>query len=355
MKKKSKDRFQISNLKSQIYIVFLLFTILCSLGIIFACTPQRDKILRKTKIMMDTIVTITVVSNSRGDANNAIDAAFSEIERLEQLTTFFSAQSEVSQINKNAGISEVKISPDIMDMLDKAMFVSKETDGAFDLTIGCVTALYDFHKKTMPSHDAIKKNLYLVNYKDLVINKNRSTAFLRKKGMLIDLGGVAKGYAVDKAVEALKKRGIKAGIVSVAGDIRVFGSKPEGKTWKMGIRNPRIKEDSLDDIMATIDLKDMAISTSGDYERYFMLNGKRYHHILSPNTGYPAEKCQSVTVVAKDAVFTDAFATGIFILGVEQGMKILEKMGFDGVIVDSKGKIHITPGIRGGIEFKRTY
>ncbi|MEW6674731.1 MAG: FAD:protein FMN transferase [Nitrospirota bacterium] len=300
---------------------------------------------------MDTLVTISVVSNSKDGAEKAIDAAFSEIEKLEKLLNFFSPDSEVSLINRNAGISEVKVSPDTLNILDKALSVSEKTDGAFDVTIGPVITLYDFHRKIKPEEGRIKKNLPLVNYKELIINRNKSTAFLKKRGMLIDLGGISKGYATDRAVEVLKKTGINSGLVSVAGDIKAFGLKPDGKPWNIGIRNPRAKGEE-DDIMATIELKDMAISTSGDYERYFKLNGKRYHHLLNPKTGCPAKGFQSVSIITKEGVFTDAFSTGIFILGPEKGIKVLEAMGFDGIIVDSNGKIYTTPGIKGKVALK---
>jgi thiamine biosynthesis lipoprotein len=337
---------------------FLLLTFLC------ACTSHKERIYRKSKILMDTFVTITVVSNSENSAGKAIDNAFSEIERLEKLSNFFSSESEVSRINKNAGISGVRVLPDILDMLNKAIMVSEKTEGSFDVTIGPVISLYDFHKKIKPEESVIKKNLSLVNYRYLIINRDKSTAFLKKKGMLIDLGGISKGYAADKAVETLKRNGINSGLVSIAGDIKAFGLKPDGKPWKIGIRNPRIppnpplvkggKGGFSDDIMATLELKDMAISTSGDYERFFIIDGRRYHHLLSPRTGYPAQKCQSVSVITKEGAFTDAFATGVFILGPEKGIKVLEKLGFDGIIVDSQGKVHTTPNIRGKFEFKRT-
>jgi thiamine biosynthesis lipoprotein len=369
-------KFEIRNSKFELDNTFYIIpTVLCLLLLTFlsTCAPYKEKIYRKSKILMDTLVTITVVSNSQDSAEKAIDSAFSEIEKLEKLTNFFSPESEVSLINKNAGISGVKVSPDILDILEKALLVSEKTRGAFDVTIGPVMTLYDFYKKIRPEQGAIKKNLPLVNYRELIIDKNKSTVFLRKKGMLIDLGGIAKGYAADKAVETLKRNGIHSGLVSVAGDIKAFGLKPDKRPWKIGIRSPRIpttppipplprvgkrgvkgdKEGFSDDIMATIELRDMAISTSGDYERFFILDGKRYHHLLSPKTGYPAGGCQSVSVITKKGVFTDAFATGVFILGPEKGMKVFEKMGFDGVIVDSQGKVHITPGIRGKVEFKR--
>jgi FAD:protein FMN transferase len=324
----------------------LLLTAYCLLAFFLcSCTPHKEKIYRKSKIMMDTFVSITVVSDSKAQAEKAIDAALYEIERLEKLTNFFSKNSELTLINKNAGISEVKISTDILNILDKALFVSKNTDGEFDVTIGPVSALYDFYKKIKPEDSEIKKKLSLVNYKDLIIDKKKSTAFLRKKGMLIDLGGIAKGYAADKAEETLKKNRIRSGLISIAGDIKAFGLKPDKSPWKVGIRNPRA-EGKEDDVMTVIELSDMAISTSGDYQRFFMLDGKRYHHLLSPKTGYPAGRCRSASVIAKEGAFTDAFATGVFILRPEKGMKVLEKMGFEGLIVDNQGRAYKTKGFK---------
>lgn len=302
---------------------------------------------------MDTIVTITAVSTARDSAEKAIDNAFSEIRKLEQLSNFFSPDSEISKINRNAGISEVKVSPDIIALLEKALYVSEKTAGAFDVTIGPVERLYDFHRRIKPQEDEIRENLPLVNYKNLIIDRNRLTVFLRKKGMLIDPGGITKGYAADRAADVLREQGIKSGIVAVAGEIRTFGLKPDGKPWKIGIKNPRAK-DQEDDIMATIELSDMAISTSGDYERFFIVDGKRYHHLLDPRTGHSAGGCKCVSIIAKKGVFTDSFATGIFVLGPEKGMKVLEKLGFDGIIIDSQDEIHMTPKIRGKIEFKKT-
>jgi len=333
--------------------IFLLFTVHYSLFTLYGCASQKENVYRKSKILMDTLVTITVVSSSKDSAEKAIDTAFSEIEKLEKLFNFFSPESELSLINKNAGISEVKVSQDTLDILDKTLYVSEKTEGAFDATIGAVITLYDFYKKVKPEDSSIKKNLSFVNYRYLMIDRNKSTAFLKKRGMHIDLGGISKGYAADKAVETLKRNRIHSGLVSVAGDIKAFGLKPDGRPWKIGIRNPRAKGQE-DDIMATIELTDTAISTSGDYERSFINDGKRYHHLLNPRTGYPAEGCQSVSIITKECAFTDAFATGIFILGPEKGIKTLEKMGFDGVIVDSQGKVHTTPHIRGKVEFKRS-
>jgi thiamine biosynthesis lipoprotein len=187
----------------------------------------------------------------------------------------------------------------------------------------------------------------------IVLDKARSVVELGKKGMLMDLGAIAKGYAADRAVEALKKQGIRAGLVAVAGDIKAFGLKPDGKPWRVGIRNPRQKGKD-DEILATVEIRDLAISTSGDYERFFIVDGERFHHILDPGTGYPARGCQSVSVMAKDAVSTDSFSTAVFVLGPRKGMELLERLGMEGMIVDREGKMHFTRGMKERLEFKRT-
>jgi FAD:protein FMN transferase len=301
---------------------------------------------------MDTLVTITVVSASESKAENSVEAALAEIEKLEKILNFYSTESEISMINKNAGVSGVKVSSDVLRLVDKALYVSEKTEGSFDITIGPLTSMYNFRKQTAPHYGDIREKLSLINYRDLLIDNAKSTVYLKRRGMLIDPGGIAKGYAADMAVETLKKQGIPAGIVAIAGDIKAFGLKPDGKPWKIGIRNPNAKGDK-DDVMATVELTDMSISTSGDYERYFISNGKKFHHLIDPKTGYPAGGCRSVTVMAKEGVFTDAFATGIFILGPEKGMTVFEKTGFSGIIIDSRGTTHITPNLRGKIEFQK--
>jgi thiamine biosynthesis lipoprotein len=351
-----KNKLKVKSEKLIVYKIpnyCLIFTIFCLLFTAVSCSPNKERIFKKDRILMDTLVAITVVSDSKDTAEKAIDAAFSEIEYLEKLSNHYSSDSEITRINRNAGISEVKVSYDILKLLEKALYVSENTEGAFDVTMGPVIALYDFHKKIRPDDGMIKKTLSLVNYRDIIINRDRSTVLLKRKGMLIDLGGIAKGYAADKAAETLKKNRVRSGLVAVAGDIKAFGLKPDGKPWKIGIRNPE-SGDKEDDIMATIELKDMAISTSGDYERFFISGGKRYHHLLDPKTGLSAQECRSVSIITKEGAFTDAFATGIFILGPEQGVKVLDKLGFEGMIIDSQGKSHLTQGIRKKIEFKRT-
>lgn len=338
-------KFKVQKNSLLIYCVTALSSVL-----LLSCAPTQERLYKETRISMGTTVSITVSSNSEDKAKKAIDRAFNEIDRLAGLLNFFSEDSEVSMINRNAGISPVRVSPETLEVINKALFVSQNTKGSFDITVGHVIRLYDFRNRVIPDEKLLKERLEFVGYKNIIVDKEKSTVFLKKSGVQIDLGGIAKGYAADKAVDVLKENGIRSGIVAVSGDIKTFGRRPDGKDWNIGIRNPRQKSDK-NEIIATIGLSDMAISTSGDYQRFFIQDGKRYHHLLNPKTGYPAYGCQSVTVIAKDATYTDAFATGIFILGPQKGLKVLEKLGFDGVIIDKDGKILVTEGIKDKIKW----
>ena len=218
--------------------------------------------------------------------------------------------------------------------------------------------LWDFHRKVKPSDIEIRENIKFVNYKNIIINKEKSTVFLRKKGMMIDLGGIAKGYAADMAVEILKKNNIGSGIVAIAGDIVTFGKNPDGNKWNIGIADPRKNNDS-DKILAKIALSDKAISTSGDYQRFFIIDGQRFHHLLDPKTGYPADTCRSVSIVAGKGIYADAFSTAVFVLGAERGMKLVQELGkeleMEAVVIDKDGIIHTTPALKGKIEIERSH
>ncbi len=317
------------------------------LALIISCAP-REKTYRKSSVIMDTVVTITVVAHSREGADSAIDAAFGEIRRIEKLLSFWTGDSEIAAIYHNAGVRGVKVSAETREVIERSIDISEQTGGAFDPTVGPLMRLWDFHEKKMPTEEEITKNIGLVDYKQMEIDRENSTAFLKVKGMSFDTGGIAKGYAVDRAVDVLKAEGIESGLVAIAGDIRGFGPK----TWKIGIRDPR-PENPEDGVMATVKLKDKAISTSGDYERSFTKDGVFYHHILDPKTGLPARGTWSVSVIADKAVLTDGFSTGVFVIGPYNGFKLLGELGMEGVIVAEGGKVLATPGLEGVVEFKK--
>jgi thiamine biosynthesis lipoprotein len=281
-----------------------------------------------------------------------MEEAFEEIERFGDRINFYSEKSELSEINRNAGIRKTRVSTQTLDVIEKAIAASEKSEGSFDPTIGPVVKLWDFLNKKRPTDEEIRRTLPLVSHNNVIIDKTDATVFLKKKGMMLDLGGIAKGYAADLAVESLKRRGISSGLVSIAGDIRTFGLKPDKSPWSIGIRNPR-QTGEKDEISAMIRLTDQAISTSGDYERYFIDHGKRYHHLLDPKTGYPASASRSVSIVTDRAVDTDAFSTAVFILGPEKGMMLAKKLGMEALIIDSNGARHMTDAIKEKISFEK--
>lgn len=288
---------------------------------------------------------MTVVSSSPEKAQEAIEAAFTEMERLGSLLNFYSDESELSLINRKAGVEAVKASDDTMEIMGKAVFASEQTDGAFDPTVGPVVKLWDFQEKRIPDEKSIREKVKEIGYRHIVLDKEKGTVYLDRKGMQIDLGGIVKGFAADKAVAVLRREGISSGIVSVGGEVRAFGKRPDGEMWNVGVKNPR-QQGSDDELIAAVRLLDRAASTSGDYEKFFEKDGIRYHHILDPKTGYPVSLCRSVTVIAPEAAMTDAFATGVFVLGPQRGLALLKKLDFEGIIVGSDGAILVTDGLK---------
>jgi thiamine biosynthesis lipoprotein len=313
---------------------------------------------KESRVLMDTFCTITVVSPSKEKAREAIDAGFAEIKKLDILLNYFSPDSEITAINKAAGEKPVKVSSETLEIIKKSIDISIATRGAFDITIAPVVKLWNFsdnnHNPSIPPSEAIEKAIRSVNYKKININNETSEVYLEEKGMELDLGGIAKGYAADRAVNAIKAKGIKVALVAVAGDIRGYGLRTSGQAWKVGIQNPRPESESKrpwEDIFASISLMNMAISTSGDYQRFFIKDGKRFHHILDPETGFPANSgLISVSVIAPEGYISDSLSTAVFVLGVEKGLKLLESMHLEGVLVDIHRKVFLTQGLKGKVE-----
>ena len=336
--------------KLHIYCLLIAAFFLLSLS---NCT-KREQMYKESRVLMDTFCAITVVSPSKEKAGQAIDAGFAEIKKLETLLNYFSDESEISAINRAAGIMPVRVSDETLEIIEKMVDIAKATNGAFDSTIAPVIRRWKFSKDSsapsIPPREAIEQALRLVDYKKIKINSGVSEIYLEEKGMELDLGGIAKGYAADKAVDAIKGKGIKAALVAVAGDIRGFGLNLSGQGWKVGIQNPRPGAESerpWEDIFAALRLKDRAISTSGDYQRFFIKNGKRYHHILDPETGFPAGAgLISVSVIAPEGYLSDSLSTAVFVLGPEQGMSLLESMGLDGVLINADKKILLTRNLK---------
>ena len=305
---------------------------------IFAQSDTTMYKISVTKYLMGTTVETTARSTDVNYCKRALLAAYEEMQRVENLLSCEKDSSEISKINRDAGDHPVKISYETLEMLKRARTYCKKYNGTFDVTIGPLSSLWGFSKDkeiVLPEDKTIKNLKKLVNYNDMIINENDTTAFLKKKGMSIDLGGIAKGYAIDRGSAVLKEMGITNFILNAGGDIYVSGTKDKETLWRIGIKHPR----NTNDLVAEFDLKDYAVATSGDYERFKIINGKRYHHILDPATGYPGRLSESSTIIAPTAEEADATATYVFLLGWKKTLSD-NNVNYPFLIVASDGSVH---------------
>ena len=302
---------------------------------------QSPAVYKFDRTQMGTRIEITVVCLSEIDAKNATGRAFAEIDRIESLLSEYRGNSDISRINGRAGGDWVEISQETYKLLLLAVDMANRSSGAFDITFKSLE-VWDFHNPDAepPSAEQIQRRMELVDYRNLEFNLPDRSVRLKKKGTAIGLGGIAKGYAVSRAVMVLRDYGIESGIVNAGGDLYAFGDKL-GQPWIVGIQDPR----NTNELAATIEVRDTAVVTSGDYERYFLHEGTRYHHILDPRTGYPAAGCRSVTILAEDPTIADAMSTAVFVLGPEKGMALVEEsLGVECMIIDSQGSVMFSFG-----------
>jgi thiamine biosynthesis lipoprotein len=294
---------------------------------------------------MGTLIDLTVWTDDASRAQAASTAVFDEFKRLDLLMSNWVDSSEVSRINAAAGVRAVQVSDEVLRVIALSQKVSRRTGGAFDITVGAYRGLWKFDQDldgTLPDPATLAARRRLTGYRNLIVDSKRRTIKLRKKGMAITLGGIAKGYAVDRAAAILRDRGLDDFIVQAGGDLFVSGAKGAQK-WRVGIRDPRGARDAT---FALTELQDRTFSTAGDYERGFVKDGVRYHHILDPKTGYPTRGCRSVTVIARDALTADAWDTTLFVLGPDRGLKLAEKLpDIEAVFVDDKNQVRVTSGL----------
>ena len=323
-------------------LIIMVLSTGCLNSSLFAPKPYKE-----TQFLMDTIVEITAYGPN---AEQGVAAAFAEFQRLHTLTNNFDENSQLSKINQMAGKSKVLVDPDLMQIIAFSQEVSEKLGDSFDITVGPLTKLWGIgHKgEYIPSQAEIDKVLPLVNYHLVQLDPANHTVYLPKEGMSLDLGGIAKGYATDKAIEILKAKGITSALVNAGGDVRVIGNKPDGKPWRIGVQNPR-QDDGISAKLALTQWDTM--ETSGDYQRFIMKDGIRYSHILNPRTGWQPREVASVTMVNNSSTYGDILSKPIFVLGVAKGLEILKQFpGTEVVIVTMDGKIIVTPGLEGKIE-----
>lgn len=304
----------------------------------------------ETQFLMDTVMEITVYGDNKEEA---VKAAFTEIKRLHTLSDNFDESSQVSKVNQMAGLEKVKVDSDIINMVQRSNELSDQFDGVFDVTVGPLTDLWGIGRKGdfVPTQVEIDQVLPLVNYRLLQVDTTDDTLYLPKKGMKLDLGGIAKGYAVDKAIEILKAKGIQSALINAGGDVRVIGNKPDGTPWRIGVQHPRDTEGIIAKLALTAWDN---METSGDYQRFIVKDGVRYSHILDPRTGRQPQGTISVTIVGNSSTDDDVFSTAVFVLGAEKGLAKLKNFpGVDAIVIDATEKITLTPSLEGKAEITK--
>ena len=281
---------------------------------------------------------ITIVGKNESNANFFLDLAINEIRRIEKLISSWDNNSQTSKINLNAGIKPIKVDKELFDLISRSIKISNLTQGAFDISYASLDKVWYFDKKMlkMPSEEEIKKSVSKVGFNNIVLDKKNQTVFLKNKGMKIGFGAIGKGYAADMAKLILLKNNVKSGIINASGDLTAWGEKPSGEDWMVAIVNPLKKSN----VFSWLPIKNKAVVTSGNYERFIKFNGKLYSHIIDPRTGYPSEGLLSVTIFSENAELADALATSVYVLGEEIGVDLINQLnGIDCIIINNKNEI----------------
>jgi thiamine biosynthesis lipoprotein len=299
----------------------------------------------KSLKLMGNRFQLSAVSESEAWAQEAIAAGIEEIQRIEKLLTTFSEDSETAFINRHAGIKPVVVSRETFDLIQRSIRISEITQGAFDITYGSVDKTlwnFDANMNQLPDAATAKKMSRLINYKNVLLDPTQNSVMLKEKGMRIGFGGIGKGYAAEKAKQIMKNKGVESGIVNASGDMTTWGLQPNGKPWTIGIANPNAKEK----IFSYLNITDMAVATSGNYEKFILVNGKKYSHTINPRTGLPIRGIKSVTILSTNAEVADAMATPVMIMGIHAGLDMINQIhDLEAIVVDDEDKIFASKNI----------
>ena len=289
---------------------------------------------------------ISVVSNDEIWANLRIDEGVLEIQRIEKLLTTFNEESETSLINRYAGMSPVKVSRETFDLIERSLRISRITQGSFDISYGSIDKRlwnFDTNMKALPDKETAKKMVRLINYRNIILDDENCTVFLKEKGMRIGFGGIGKGYAAERARYVMKLSGVESGIVNASGDLTTWGLQPNGNPWTIGIANPN----SSNELFSYINVTNMAVATSGNYEKFVLIDGKKYSHTIDPRTGLPVSGIKSVTIITLNAEIADAMATPVMIMGIKAGMHLINQMkDIEAIVIDDNDTVYASDNIR---------
>ncbi len=288
---------------------------------------------------------ISVVAKDPAWADECIAVAVKEIQRIEKLFTTFSESSQTNLINRNAGIVPVKVDKEVFDLIKRSKKISDITQGAFDITYGSIDKrLWNFDKTmtSLPDPHTAKQLMRLINYRNVILDEKNCTVFLKEKGMRIGFGGIGKGYAAEMAKSLLKQKGVESGIVNAAGDLTAWGYQPNGKPWTIGIADPNASRHAF----SFLDITNTSVATSGNYEKFVMIGGKKYSHTIDPKTGLPVTGIKSVTIICPNAEIADAMATPVMIMGIKVGLNMINQIrGLACIIIDDNDTIHTSKNI----------
>jgi thiamine biosynthesis lipoprotein len=295
--------------------------------------------------LMGNNFTITVVAENQGSADRYISIAVAEIRRIEQLLTTYSDDSQTNRINQNAGLQPVKVDKEVFDLIERSIAISRITQGAFDISYGGIDkSLWNFDKTMtrLPDAATALKMVHLINYQNILLDKEHSTVFLKEKGMRIGFGGIGKGYAAEMAKKILLENNVASGIINASGDLTAWGFQPSGKPWTIGIANPDFPQAAF----SYVEISNKAVATSGNYEKYTIIGGKKYSHTIDPKTGLPITGIKSVTIIAGNAEFADAMATPIAVMGIKAGLFLIDQIPeLNCIIIDDNNQVYTSKNI----------
>jgi len=304
-----------------------------------------DTVYKRVLKLMGNRFELSVVADDEAWANTCIDAGVEEIRRIEELLTTFSDDSETNLINQNAGVAPVKVSRETFNLIQRSLRISAVTQGSFDITYGSIDKRlwnFDEHMTALPDEETARKMVRLINYRNVILDDAQCTVFLAEKGMRIGFGGIGKGYGAEMAKRIMIGKGMKSGVVNASGDLTAWGLQPNGKPWTIGIANP----DSSGQVFSQMDITGLAVATSGNYEKFVTIDGKRYSHTINPRTGLPVSGIKSVTIISTNAEIADAMATPVTIMGVHTGLDMINQMkDIEAIIIDDDNRLYTSNNI----------
>jgi thiamine biosynthesis lipoprotein len=307
---------------------------------------DKTEVYHRTLKLMGNRFQLSATGTSEERAQDCIEAAIHEIRRIEKKLTTYSEESETALINKNAGIKPVMISRETFDLIERSKKISQVTQGAFDITYGSVDkSLWNFDTKIdkLPDPTTAKEMTRLINYRNILMNRTDYSVMLNEKGMRIGFGGIGKGYAAERAKMIMKAKGVESGIVNASGDMTTWGLQPNGKPWTIGIADPNLKER----VFSYMNITDMAVATSGNYEKFIIVDGKKYSHTINPKTGLPIRGIKSVTILSTNAEIADAMTTPVMIMGVGAGLDMVNQVrDVEAIIIDDEDLMYVSNNIR---------